>query len=445
MKNTISLLAGLLFVTCCFGQSTEEKLDRYCKAAEATGRLHGYVLVKQHGRPVFSSGFGYSNYAEKTRPSADTKFQIGSITKQFTATVILQLADEARLKLSDKLSAYFPDFPKAQQVTIEQLLTHTSGILSYTNDRRIFDSLRNTTVNREGMLKLIASLPYEFDPGANWSYSNSAYSLLGYIIEKVTGKSYEQNVHERIFTPLNMQSSGFDFKKASPKKSTGYYLIQDNNPIPAAMIDSSISYAAGAIYTTPEELAKWDEHLIAQYKKDAKWLQNAWTTRRHKYGLGWFIDTIHQKPAIHHGGAIDGFNAQNILIPQDNLTVTVLLNAEMYDADRIAKDLVAIMNDIPVTLAQIPKEIMVPNEILSQYTGTYQADPQMKVMVFLEGNKLMVNPEGQPPAQLFPESENLFFFKIMDAKIEFVKDASGKVEKLLFREGGRTMEAGKIL
>lgn len=444
MKMTVILIAVWWIAACCYGQTITEKMDRYCKAAEATGRMHGYVLVKQNGKVLLSSGYGYSNYTEKTKPTAQTKFQIGSITKQFTATVLLQIADEGKISLNDNLAVYFPGFPKAKQVTIEHLLTHTSGISSYTNDRRIFDSLRQTTVTQQNMLNLIASLPYEFEPGTKWSYSNSAYSLLGYIIEKVTGKTYEQNVRERIFGPLGMQSSGFDFKKAPPLKSTGYYLIQEGNQMQATIIDSSVSFAAGAIYTTPEELATWDAFLVSQFQKKAKWLSNAWTPRQNKYGLGWFADTIHRKPAIHHGGAIDGFEAQNILLPQDSVTITVLLNAEMYNADQIAKDLVGILYDVPVTFPEIPKQIKVNREILQQYTGTYQPDPQMKVVITLQEDKLIFTPDGQPSTQLFPQSETLFFFNIMDAKIEFVKDSSGKVEKFLFLQNGRSMEAKKI-
>ncbi len=210
-------------------QQGSDKLNEYCKAAEATGRFHGYVLVKQKGRVLLSSGFGYSDYTSKSKGTAQTRYQVGSVTKQFTASVILKLAEAGKLSLRDALSKYFPEFPNADKVTIEHLLTHTSGIYNYTNSRKAFDSLRGIASSRDEMMRMIAHYPYDFEPGTRWNYSNSAYSILGYIIEKVTGKPYERNVREMIFTPLGMTRSGFDYPSAAGPKATGYYLHPGTN------------------------------------------------------------------------------------------------------------------------------------------------------------------------------------------------------------------------
>ncbi len=162
-----------------------------------------------------------------------------------------------------------------------------------------------------------------------------------------------------------------------------------------------------------------------------------------KYGLGWFIDTIHTKPAIHHGGAIDGFMTQNIIVPEEDITVIVMINAEMYDADKMARDLLGIVYGVPVKLPEQKTEINLPPSVLQSFTGNYEINPEMKATIKVEDGKLMIAPEGQPWAKLFPESENVFFFKIMDAKIEFIKDGDGKVVKFLFKQGGRVMEAVK--
>ncbi|MCU0380880.1 MAG: serine hydrolase [Chitinophagaceae bacterium] len=424
-------------------QQGSDKLNEYCKAAEATGRFHGYVLVKQKGRVLLSSGFGYSDYTSKSKGTAQTRYQVGSVTKQFTASVILKLAEAGKLSLRDALSKYFREFPNADKVTIEHLLTHTSGIYNYTNSRKAFDSLRGIASSRDEMMRMIAHYPYDFEPGTRWNYSNSAYSILGYIIEKVTGKPYERNVREMIFTPLGMTRSGFDYPSAAGPKATGYYLIQEPIPVKAASIDSTISFSAGAIYTTPEDLLTWDESITSGKILKATSLKNAWTPRMNKYGLGWFIDTIHNKPAIHHGGAIDGFMTQNIIVPDEGITVIVIVNAEMYNADEMARDLLGIVYGVPVKLPEQKTEINLPASALQSYTGNYEINPEMKATVKVEDGKLMIAPEGQPWAQLFPESENTFFFRIMDAKIEFVKDGDGKVVKFLFKQGGRVMEAVK--
>jgi CubicO group peptidase (beta-lactamase class C family) len=424
-------------------QETTEKLIAYCQAAEATGRFHGYVLVQKQDKVLHAGGYGFSNYENKSKGTAQTRYQVGSVTKQFTAVAILKLAEQGKLSLGDKLSRYFPDFPKADKVTIEHLLTHTSGIFNYTNSRTAFDSLRGTSSNRQQMMSMIAAYPYDFEPGTQWNYSNSAYSLLGYIIEKATGKSWEQNVREIIFNPVGMSHSGFDYRMAPMPKAKGYYLVEGDSSIPAAMIDSSISYSAGAIFTTPEDLAKWDMSLMQKPVLSNTSMRNAWTPRMNKYGLGWFIDTIHNKPAIHHGGSIDGFMTQNIIVPQEGIAVIVMVNAEMYNADEMARDLLGILYGKPVTLPQQKKAITLPDNILQQYTGRYEMAPGMSATVKLENSKLQIAPEGQPWAELFPEAENVFFFKIMDAQIEFVKDGSGTVVKFLFKQSGRTMEAIK--
>jgi CubicO group peptidase (beta-lactamase class C family) len=439
----LTIIALVCIALGAHAQSAREQIASYLNAVEATGRFHGYVLVTEKGKTLHASGYGYSNYATKEKGTAQTRYQVGSVTKQFTATIILKLAEQGKLSLGDKLSKYFPDFPKADRVTIEHLLTHTSGIFNYTNSGSAFDSLRGISSTREDMMRMIAAYPYDFEPGTRWSYSNSAYSLLGYIIEKASGKTWEQHVREIIFVPLGMTRSGFDYRKAPALKATGYYVIDGDKTIPSAVIDSSISFSAGAIYTTPEDLAKWDISLMQQPVISTASLRDAWTPRMNKYGLGWFMDTIHQKPAIHHGGSIDGFMAQNIIVPQEGISVTVMLNAEMYDGDKVARDILGILYGIPAKLPEIQKEIAVPASVLQQYTGLYEINPQMKATVSVADGKLIITPEGQPATELFAESESVFFFKIMDAKIEFVKDGSGKVVKFIFRQGDRAMEALK--
>lgn len=437
------IVALLLCTMQAAGQERGQKLDAYCKAAEATGRFHGYVLVKQKDRVLLSRGYGYSNAVSKNKGTAVTRYQVGSVTKQFTAAIILKLAEQGRISLEDPVSKYFPEFPKADRVTIEHLLTHTSGIHNYTNNRGVFDSLRGMSSTQRDMMRMIASFPYDFEPGTRWNYSNSGYSLLGYIIEQVTRKSWEQNMYELILHPLGMKHSGFDFAKAPAVKATGYYMLSEAEPAKAAIIDSSISFAAGALYTTPADLLAWDEALLSGKAMDKGSLQNAWTPRLNKYGLGWFIDTIHGKPAIHHGGAIDGFMTQNILVPEEQTSIIVMVNAEMFDADKAARDILGILQGVPIELPRQPREISVPDSLLQSYAGRYAVNGEMQVTVKVEGGKLMVAPDGQPWAQLFPETETLFFFKIMDAKIEFIRGDTGKVVKFLFRQGGQVMEAAR--
>lgn len=440
------LFTLLLLAVGGFGhaQSVSEKLDSYCKAFEATGNFHGTVQVKQKGQTLLSTGYGYANVEQKTRGNDQTVYQVGSITKQFTATVILKLAEQGRLSLSDKLSKFYPSFPKGDQVTIEHLLTHTSGIKSYTGVPVIFDSIKTIPVNEAFMVKMIASFPYDFEPGTNWSYSNSAYSLLGYIIEKVTGRSYEQNVREIILQPLGMTHSGFDFKNLKDTKATGYYQVTKDQALKAKLVDSTVSYAAGSLYTTPSDLSKWNNSLYTGKIISKKSIANAHTPRMNKNGMGWFIDTIHSKKVIHHGGGIDGFLCQNYVVPEESIEITVMGNVGSYDPNKFTTDLLGIMLGQQVDLPKPKTGIDVDVAVLKQYEGEYELQPGMVASFMVKEGKLFVDTHHDPIQELLPKAENIFSFTHMEAELEFVKGASGKVEKFVFRQGDMTREAKKI-
>lgn len=437
------IICFLILLQSAAQDSLVQQLTTYAEAAEATGRLHGYVVVKHKGRLLLSKSLGFSNYESKEKATPGTKFQIGSVTKQFTATVVLKLVEQGRLSLQDRLSKFFPEIPNADKITLAHLLNHTSGLFNYTNNRRIFDSLRTVSTTSEAMRQLFKTFQPQFEPGTKWDYSNTGYSLLGYIIEKVTGKTWEANIRAFIFQPLQLQHSGFNYKTAEPR-ATGYYMIDEKNSFQSVILDSSVAFAAGSIYSTPNDLIKWDESLFTEKILSAAQKKMAFAPGLNKYGYGWFADTIHSKPVLHHGGAIDGFGVQNIINLQDSTIVLVMLNAEMEHPDKIARDLLGIVYGETINLPQVSKEIQLQPEVLQRYTGNFLVNNEMKVTLKLENNKLMIAPEGQPFAQLYAETETLFFFKIMDAKIEFITSAGGAYKSFLFKQGGMVMEGKRV-
>ena len=189
------------------------------------------------------------------------------------------------MSVSDKLSKYFPNFPKGDSITIQQLLTHTSGIYNYTNDQNFMANEIAKPATREKMMALFENKPLDFSPGTSWNYSNSGYSLLGYIIEAVTKKPYEQAVRRYIFTPLHMVHSGFDFTHLkSDNKAIGYFKLDDKGATPAPIVDSTVSFSAGAIYSTTGDLYLWHEAL-EHYKILSKAQQEvAYTPVKNNYG-----------------------------------------------------------------------------------------------------------------------------------------------------------------
>jgi CubicO group peptidase (beta-lactamase class C family) len=444
MKRILTVLLLMAIGGYVSAQSVKEKLDEYCRAAEATGHFHGTVLVKQKGQTVLSSGYGFADADKQIKSDENTIYQVGSVTKQFTSSIILKLAEQGWISITDKLSKFYPSFPKADKVTIEQLLSHTSGIKSYTAETKLFDSIKTVPVSEQFMVNLFASFPYDFEPGTNWSYSNSAYSLLGYIIQKVTKKSYEQNVRELILQPLGMNHSGFDFRHLPSGKAIGYYNIEKGNNIPSSLVDSTVSFAAGALYTSAAELSKWNTAVFSGKVISPSSLDNALHERKNKYGLGWGMDTLYHKRVIQHGGGIDGFLCQNYVVPGDDIQVIVLENAASYDPGKVCTDLLGIVLGETVALPETIQKIEVDPAKLKELEGEYEIKPGMTATILIKEGKLMVDTHNDPLTELLPKSESVFAFSNMAATLEFFRDNAGKVEKFVFREGNHTMEAKKI-
>ena len=222
MKNYRVVSFIIIFVAGFFvlkaqqpNDSLAQKLDEYLVSANSFYKFNGAALIAEKGKIIFHKSYGFKNVATHSLNDSNSIFQIGSVTKQFTATVILKLQEEGKLTVQDKLSKYFPEFKYADEITLENLLTHTSGIYNYTNDIDDNDSaIVCNPVNKQLLLDIVFKKPLDFKPGTQFAYDNSGYYLLGLIIEKVTGKSYEQNIRDIIFTPLQMTHSLFDFRNS---------------------------------------------------------------------------------------------------------------------------------------------------------------------------------------------------------------------------------------
>jgi CubicO group peptidase (beta-lactamase class C family) len=355
------------------------------------------------------------------------------------------LQEQKKLSVQDKLSKYYPDYPQGDKITIENLLTHTSGIFNYTNSREFMSSGATKASTQEKMVGLFKDKPLDFEPGSKWSYSNSGYSLLGYIIEKVTGKPYEQVVRERIFNPLHMSHSGFDFTHLQSKdKANGYTAYTEAFKQPAAIVDSSVSFAAGAIYSTVNDLWEWHKGLLANKIIKAASQDKGYTPYKNHYGYGWGIDTVFGKRVLSHGGGIFGFNTNIARITTDDVCVVLLANMNTPALDVINKSILAIVYNQPY---EVPKEkvaIKVDSSILQQYVGEYQLAPTFTIAIRLVNGALKGKATGQPEFDMYAEKENKFFLKVVEAGAEFIKGADGKVDTMIWTQGGRNTPARKI-
>jgi len=443
MKKSFLFIPCLFLFASCFTQDAG-KLDELISTWSNQYKFNGTVLVSHKGKILLDKGYGLRNASDKTPNDQSSIFQIGSITKQFTAAVILKLQEEKKLNVADRLSKYFADYPKGDSITIEHLLTHTSGIYSYTSDPAFMQNEVTKPADRQKMMALFKDKPLKFSPGKEWDYSNSAYSLLGYIIEDVAKMPYEKAVRRYIFSPLGMTQSGFDFTHLSSKdKATGYFRLTKDKNEPAPIVDSSVSYSAGAIYSSTADLYKWHQSLQNNsiIKKASK--EKAQTPVMNKYGYGWAIDTVAGKKTIGHGGGIHGFNTNMVSIPEDNTCVILLANAANPNLDKITRDIFAILYNMPYELPKEKIAITVPEEILKQYIGVYDVTTELIITVTVEDGKLMGKPEGQDQLELRPEKEDVFFVSEVEAEVRFTRNDKKEVTGITILQRGREMPGKK--
>ena len=442
-RITLCLLIAFIFVR-CHAQSVEQKIEELLTAYASQNKLNGSVLVAQKGKIIYQKGFGFRNAEQKIPNDVNSIFQIGSITKQITAAVIMELQQEGKLSVKDKLNKYFAGFANGDKITIENLLTHTSGIHNYTEDSILMKSDVTKHYAQEQMLKIFAGYSPDFEPGAKWHYSNSGYSILGYIIEKVEKKPYEKVVRERIFQPLSMTNSGFDFTNlSSPNKTKGYFSLNPT-PMPAPIVDSTIAYSAGAVYTTVGDLYKWDRAIYTnKILKPDSW-KSVFTPYKNMYGYGWRIDSLYGKQFTGHGGGIHGYSSYIIRFPQDEVVVIIFDNSSSTSLNAISKNVAAILFNRPYEVPAAKKEVRVDAAILKQYIGEYELAPGFTITISQDAGSLKGQATGQSAFDLYPEKENVFFLKVVDAKIEFIKDASGTVTEMILYQNGQQPRGKKI-
>jgi CubicO group peptidase (beta-lactamase class C family) len=313
--------------------ATAAQIDAYILKYVESGLFNGSILVAKEGQVILKKGYGMANFEWNLPNTSDTRFRIGSITKQFTAALILQLVEEGQLLLEDKLADRLPYYRKdtGSKITIHELLNHTSGIPSYTNVPNIIKEHGRKTMALRDLVTTWCSGDLEFEPGARFAYNNSGYVILGAIIEETTGKSYEQVLAERILGPLGMESSGYDHSETVISRRAGGYDKRLDGFRNAEFVDMSLPHAAGALYSTVEDLFVWDQALQGTKVLSEASKSKMFAPGSNNYGYGWYIRTAPVGPekaartVLQHGGSIPGFGSWFVRLPEDG-TVIILLN-----------------------------------------------------------------------------------------------------------------------
>lgn len=435
--------------------SFEKLVDNIFKDYKAGSTTGVSVLVSKNGEIVYEKGFGSADIGNNVPVTPDTKFRIGSITKQFTASAILKLREEGKLSLDDKLSKYIPDFPRGDEVTIRHLLTHTSGIHSYTN-RTDNMALAALPVSIASLVDTIKSSPYDFSPGEQYMYNNSGFVLLGYIVEKISGKNLADFLDETFFKPLGMSSTGI-YKTSQVLENEAYgYGYNDGKIEKAAYMDMSWAAGAGAIYSTTKDLYKWNEAIFNGKVLKEESLKEAFSKtvlnngKTVDYGFGWGLGELRGMKLISHGGAVFGFLADLERQPDTKVNIIVLSNAappkSETDVPGACSQLIAEYLLWPGMKAQasFDSQQQLDANSLQSFTGRYNYGQGAVLIVSVEGNQLMAAMTGQAAFPIYSTGKDEFAWKVVEASIRFVRDEKGNVVKAIHNQGGQVIEAMKL-
>jgi len=449
MKKTMATLCLLVtLLSHISAQSIPQKLDELMSAYAKNREFNGTVLVAQNGKILLEKGYGFQNLNLKLDNTSTTLYPIASVTKTFTATLVLKLVELKKLSLNDKLSKFYPDYPKGDSITIENLLTHTAGIYNYTQDSHFMFNEAGKPASEQKMLSLFKDKPLDFSPNKGWNYSNSGYSLLGYIVEKVTKISYYDAMRKYIFEPLQMRNSGFNFVALpTEKKAIGYYSDsgKDYNK-QAPWYDSTVVYAAGAIYSTAGDLYKWHQGLEKNQIISKKFSDKAYKPFKQHYGYGWIIDSLYNRRVVSHSGGLSGYRSNFARVVEDDICIVLLNNTETPGMGIITNNLLAVLYNQPYKLPVAKQAIALDVEQLKQYTGKFEVELQKLIIEFkLEDKTLVAYPVNGPRSVLAAQDETHFFdIEQEEVNILFEKDASGKFNKLILDIGGKVRVGHRI-
>jgi CubicO group peptidase (beta-lactamase class C family) len=430
-------------------QDLSARVEEYMAARLQRDKFSGTVLIARAGQVIFCQGYGMANLELDVACSPQTKFRLGSITKQFTAMAILILQERGKLNVSDEIKKYIPDTPKAwDEITIHHLLTHTSGIPNVTS----FPDFLKTLPNRVTLKELIAKFkdkPLEFKPGEKFKYSNSGYILLGQIIETVSGKPYASFLKDAIFVPLQMHDSGYDNAVQLLKhRASGYTRLLGVATANALYIDMSIPHAAGALYSTVEDLLKWDRALDSEKLVSTKSLEAMHRPFKNGYGYGWAIDRKFGQPRYEHGGGIPGFVTIIERFPVEKLLVVALSNLETSRIERIGDDLAAIALGQPYVVPREPKVVKLDTKLYDAYVGRYEGEladgkGKREITVSTSSGRLMIQANDQSKREAVPESETRFYLKAADGLVDFLRSQDGTVRAIEILDGNQRIKASR--
>lgn len=438
-----------LFLSNAYAQEAASRADKLLSEAIENNEHALSVLVAKGDKILYHKTIGYANADAKILADNETAFRIGSVSKQFYASAILKLVEQGKMSLNDPLSKYIKDFPRGNEVTIHHLLTHTSGIKSYTDES---DFMENVTsrVELDDLIMKIKSLGYDFDPGEKWKYNNSGYAILGYVIEEVSGMSSEKFLKKQFFVPAKMSYTGiYDNKKKYKNVALGY--ANEGGTVTASVDwDMTWAAAAGNIYSTASDLLAWNQHIFGSDFLSAETINKAHTPvtlndgSTHPYGYGWGIGDYKELKMIAHSGGLHGFLSNLAYFPEIDATIVVLSNCSP-PKKIVPGNFSEKLTDIFFAEHLTENEVAQTNtEEYDKYAGKYEYPGGAIMTVSKVDDRLMAQLTGQAQFEIYPKGDHVFFWKIVNAEITFHFDENGEVDYGMHKQNGFESKVPKM-
>ncbi len=434
MKKLIPLL--LWFTVPVFGQDLSTQFEAMIQEKYKAGEPGAAALVAKGSDILYRKAFGMADLENNVAMTPDHVFEIGSITKQFTAVSILMLLEEGKLALTDPVTKFIPTYPMhGHTITIHHLLTHTSGIKSYTSMESWTKLWREDKTPME-MIDLFKGEPMDFAPGEKWMYNNSAYFMLGYVIEKASGIPYPEFLAKKIFMPLGMKNSYFgDMSRLISHRARGY---QRNGDVfkNAEYLSLTQPYSAGSIMSTVDDLLTWNRAVQAGKLVKKETLQKAFTDYKLNngkpthYGYGWALSEIDGSPTLEHSGGIFGYTTNGIYLPKEDVYVILLTNRDDMGPGEVSLKMAALSIGKPVTKAVA--KIKLDEAYAKSLTGVYDFDEGVSRIISYDSGQLYSQRAGGQKFKILPQDKTHFRFDGDNATIEFVDPKTGP-KQLLFK------------
>ena len=435
LKNSLPLrvLLCLLAVPPSSGaQNLSPRIEQYMDAQVRVNRFSGSVLVAHNGHLLSSKRYGTANVKPRAGHASAPRFPVGSIAMQFTDVAILQLEGNGKLQVQHSVCNYIKQCPDHwQPITVSELMTHTSGIPALPdNDRSPLDLPATSR-----LVDRIKKEPLRFKPGEKLDSTYSEDEVLHAVIEAVSGEDYSAYFHEHIFAPLQMRHTGYSTSAVTPSAAP---LLMPSD------LRLSLGYTAARLYSTVEDLYLWDRALKAGKLLPTKSLDEMFTPYRDGYGFGWMTQKQLDRKVYTPGGGIRTYSTTILSYPDDDACVIVLSPLDTADAQKIGKDLAAIMFGANYERPVEPKAIRLDATRLDDYVGQFSVNPDFVLSISKQSDRLMVQGPDQTKIEILPESATEFFVKDSQTRIQFVMLANGHVTELVLQQGGRDIPARRV-